>query len=303
MKQIILSVILIIVVTIINFYGDNIYYNYQIYTFKTNYKENTNNNYSKDENYNFVKINNNLELNNKKDITNSLYTLLNSGNSSIKRYCNKEYTSCVNDITNIAKDEELLSYINSFVHPYNSFASVTFSYDDILRLTISYKKIYTEEKINLINNKIDTFITNNITIDMSIEDKIKAFHDYIVNNTKYDLLKKQDIHDTTYESNTAYGVLFQGYGICSGYADAMAIYLSRLGLPNYKISNDTHIWNLVYINNNWLHLDLTWDDPVYEDTNIDSISYEYYLITTKKLYELNNKEHIFDSSIYKEASL
>ena len=27
------------------------------------------------------------------------------------------------------------------------------------------------------------------------------------------------------------------------------------------------------------------------------------LISTRKLYELNNKEHIFDPSIYKEASL
>ena len=33
-----------------------------------------------------------------------------------------------------------------------------------------------------------------------------------------------------YESNTAYGVLFEGYGICSGYADVMGIFLNRYNI-------------------------------------------------------------------------
>ena len=31
----------------------------------------------------------------------------------------------------------------------------------------------------------------------------------------------------------------------------MAIFLNELDIDNYKISNDTHIWNLVYINGIW----------------------------------------------------
>ncbi len=301
MKQVMISLVLIIIVTVVNFYGDDIYYNYQIYRFKSSYNELNNNNYSKIDSFKYVKLNDNLELNNKQDIVDSIYTLLNNGNSLLKRYCDKEYTSCVNDITSIANDEDFLSHINSFVHPYNNFSSITFSYDSILRLTIKYEKIYTDDKINLINNKIDMFIKDNIDITMSTYDKIKVFHDYVINNTKYDLLKKKDINDDTYDSNTAYGVLFQGYGICSGYSDAMAIYLTRLGIPNYKISNDTHIWNLVYIDGSWLHIDLTWDDPVYEDSSINTISHEYFLITTEKLRQMDNEEHYFDTSIYQEA--
>ena len=133
---------------------------------------------------------------------------------------------------------------------------------------------------------------------MSAKDKIKAIHDYIINHTDYDTLKSNNIEDTTYKSNTAYGVLIEGYGICSGYSDAIAIFLNRLGIENYKISNDTHIWNLIYLNGVWVHLDATWDDPVSEfNENRDT----YFLISTKTLEKINDGTHTFDKNIYSEA--
>ena len=133
---------------------------------------------------------------------------------------------------------------------------------------------------------------------MTTRDKIKTIHDYIINNTDYDELKTKNINDETYRSNTAYGVLIQGYGICSGYADTMAIFLNELDIENYKISNETHIWNLVYINGVWKHLDATWDDPISEfNANRDT----YFLISYDELTKLNDDTHSFDKSVYKEA--
>ena len=128
--------------------------------------------------------------------------------------------------------------------------------------------------------------------------KIKKIHDYIIDNTEYDINKSKDINNSTYKSNTAYGVLLQGYGICSGYSDAMAIFLHKLNITNYKISNNTHIWNLVYINGVWRHLDLTWDDPISE-LNINQET--YFLISTKELKKLNDKTHDFNIYIFSEA--
>ena len=88
--------------------------------------------------------------------------------------------------------------------------------------------------------------------------------------------------------------MIQGYGTCNGYADAMAIFLDKLNIINYKIS----IWNLVYLDGKWYHLDLTWDDPISE-TNINRDT--YFLITTKTLEELNDGTHNFDKKIYSEA--
>ena len=68
---------------------------------------------------------------------------------------------------------------------------------------------------------------------------------------------------------------------------------------NYKISNDSHIWNLVYVNGKWLHIDVTWDDPI-SDTNQNRDT--YFLIDTKTLGNLDDKTHNFDKSIYKEAA-
>jgi transglutaminase/protease-like cytokinesis protein 3 len=135
---------------------------------------------------------------------------------------------------------------------------------------------------------------------MTTEEKIKSIHDYLIDNTEYDKLKSENINDDTYKSNTAYGVLIQGYGICSGYSDAMAIFLNELEIDNYKISNDTHIWNLVHINDVWVHLDSTWDDPISEfNANRDT----YFLISYEDLVNLNDDTHSFDKNIYKGYSL
>ena len=146
------------------------------------------------------------------------------------------------------------------------------------------------QKMNLIKEKI----TNN----MPTREKIKVIHDYIIDNAEYDKLKYENKNDTTYKSNTAYGVLIEGYGTCNGYADAMAIFLDKLNVINYKISNEEHIWNLVYLDGKWYHLDLTWDDPI-SDINVNRDT--YFLITTNTLEKINDGTHKFDKSIYTEA--
>ena len=76
------------------------------------------------------------------------------------------------------------------------------------------------EDMEMVSNDTNLLSVLNNKSNMSTKDKIKAIHDYIINNTEYDTKKSDNIKDTTYKSNTAYGVLIQGYGICSGYSDA-----------------------------------------------------------------------------------
>ena len=78
----------------------------------------------------------------------------------------------------------------------------------------------------------------------------------------------------------------------------MAIFLNKLNIPNYKISNNEHIWNLAYINGQWLHIDLTWDDPV-TDKNVNRDN--YFLITTTELNKQVDNSHSFDKNIFVEA--
>ena len=266
-------------------------------TVERKYGKISTNSYFVEDNFKYIDNYEKAEVNSKEDIINSIYYLINSGATYTEKYCGKNYTECYNDMTDISNNSDTLSILNNYVHPYNSFESITFNFDNnVIEITIEHS--YSEEQKKAINEQVDKIINENIKDNMSTKQKIKTIHDYIINETNYDTLKTKNIKDTTYKSNTAYGVLIEHYGICSGYSDTMAIFLDKLNIINYKISNDQHIWNLVYLNGDWLHLDLTWDDPV-SDKNITRDN--YFLITTNTLKKLDDNVHYYTSSFFPEA--
>ncbi len=286
----VLGIFLLSVITYCNFTDTNLFDKREEIVLKEN-------EYYLDRDFEFVQ-NYDDEVHNYTELLNYIYHVVNTGSKEGTGYCVREYKNCAKDLEEIGNNKELLSTINNFVHPYNSFSSIIFTYNTKGEFDIKVNKIYSEENIVKINEVVDKVIKENIVDTMTTTQKLKIIHDYIIDNTKYDTLKSKNINDMTYKSNTAIGVLLEGYGICSGYSDAMGIFLDKLGIDNYKISNDTHIWNLVKVNNKWLHIDLTWDDPIYEQNlNRDT----YFLITTAELEKLNDNTHSFNKTVFKEA--
>lgn len=286
----VLGIFLLSVITYCNFTDTNLFDKREEIVLKEN-------EYYLDRDFEFVQ-NYDDEVHNYTELLNYIYHVVNTGSKEGTGYCVREYKNCAKDLEEIGNNKELLSTINNFVHPYNSFSSIIFTYNTKGEFDIKVNKIYSEENIVKINEIVDRVIKENIVDTMTTTQKLKIIHDYIIDNTKYDTLKSKNINDMTYKSNTAIGVLLEGYGICSGYSDAMGIFLDKLGIDNYKISNDTHIWNLVKVNNKWLHIDLTWDDPIYEQNlNRDT----YFLITTAELEKLNDNTHSFNKTVFKEA--
>lgn len=292
-----LGILSIILVSIINFYPDKVRSFLDDHILKKEYIIAKANDYYLDNDYTYLK-NYTDDVSNKEELLNYIYYVINTGSTYADGECTKEYTNCTKDLNEIANDEKKLSLINNFVHPYNSFKTISFTYNDQGRFSLIIEHIYTEEEITKINYIVDTKIKELIIDTMTNEEKVKIIHDYIIDNTTYDTLKTENIHDDTYKSNTAYGVLIQGYGICSGYSDAVSIFLNKLNIENYKISNDSHIWNLVYLNGVWSHLDATWDDPISKfNENRDT----YFLISYDELVNLDDNTHSFDKTIYREA--
>lgn len=293
----ILGILAIAIVTIVNFYPEKAKDFYETKILKKEYIIAKANDYYLDSNFSYIK-NYTDDVSNKEELIDYIYYVINTGSEYADGECTKEYKNCVNDLKYIAEDEETLSIINNFVHPYNSFKTISFTYNERGKFSLIIEHIYTKEEITEINYVVNNTINTLIRKDMTNEEKIKTIHDNIINNTEYDTLKTKNIQDNTYKSNTAYGVLIQGYGICSGYSDAMAIFLNALNIENYKISNSTHIWNLVHINGVWVHLDATWDDPISQfNANRDT----YFLINYNELSKLNDGTHNFNKQIYKEA--
>ena len=96
---------------------------------------------------------------------------------------------------------------------------------------------------------------------MSDYEKELAIHDYIVQNCEYGY--------TDYSKEyayRAYGVLVQNTAVCNGYAEAMALLLSCVGVENEIMTGvadgELHAWNRVKLDGKWYQVDATWNDPL-----------------------------------------
>ena len=226
---ILLIIIYIYRVNIANFITDEVIY-------RSNNKVLTYNEYYLENDYKYVQNTDSNVVTNYQEILNILYTIINSGDESFSFNC--DYDQCINDIKKITSTNDIVSNINNFVHPYNSFETININVTANGKITVKVKKVYDEEQIEYINNYIDEFNNKNINLSMNNYDKIKSFHDYVVNSTIYD-------EENKFESYTAYNLITSGISICGGYSDIMAIYMNQLDIKNYKITSRNHIWNLV----------------------------------------------------------
>lgn len=285
--------------------GTVYYYREELNTFYLTHFSTTNkdvilnykNEYYKSNNYNYVKLTEKFKVTEKSELINIYYTIINSGIDSFTFYCSNTYDSCIDDVVETANNQTILSNINSFVHPFNSFSSIKTEYDSLGKITLKIEKSYTKEQINQIKLKMNEILFD-IPASSDKKETIKKIHDYIINNSKYDI-DKSDKNIDKYKSNIAYGPLIEGYGLCGGYTDAMAIFLNYYDIPNFKVVSENHIWNAVYLDNKWYHLDLTWDDPVVS-TGENILEYNFFLISTEELEELNTNQHIFDKTVFSE---
>lgn len=254
------------------------------------------NKYYRDYSFTYVKNTTSFIPYNKDDIKNIYYTIVNSGMNEFIFYCPKEYDNCINDVRDLAYDQNTISNINNFIHPYNSFKTLKTEIDSTGKITLHIEKVYDEEMIIILNYKVNDIIKNTIKENDSAKEKIKKIHDYIINHTTYDK-NRSDKKIIDYRSDNAYGVLIENYGLCGGYTDAMMLFLEMFNIKSIKIATENHIWNYVLIDDEWLHLDLTWDDPVTETGN-SILDDSYFLINDITLKTIEKEEHNYDKEIY-----
>lgn len=261
--------------------------------------------YKRGYDWQYVKTTKDFTPHNKQDILNIFYTALDDGWDELTFYCPDDYNNCLTDVKEITKEDYVLSNINNFVQTFNSYNSIYVNINNFGRVHIEIEKLYTDEEIKVINKRVDEIYNQLINDKMTDVEKIKTIHDFIINNTVYDQERAKTVIDRTstdfkHSSNLALGPLTTGKAICGGYTDTMALFLDKMGIKNYKVSSDSHIWNLVYVDGAWKHLDLTWDDPVV-NTGENMLLHTYFLISYDELLKQNTAQHNFDTNIYQEA--
>ncbi|NLC47900.1 MAG: hypothetical protein GX758_00885 [Tenericutes bacterium] len=237
----------------------------------------------------------NFKPKNKNDIMNIYYTVLNNGWKEFTFFCDPDYDSCIQDVKLIADDTEFISLINNYVHPYNSFKKYnTYIYGE-KEIHLNVDKLYTDEEIAETENIIDSIFQElNISEENPNLDNIKSIHDYLIKTITYD--SDYTGENVENKSNKAIGAFTNKIALCSGYTDSFAIMINRLKIPNFKVSTDNHIWNAIKYDNVWSHIDVTWDDDEVNESN----NYNFFMINTNRLLELDVEEHKFNTDLYKE---
>ncbi len=313
MKKIIIPIISMIMLVLTIIYLDPITDNLsQLISKKPTIVVKASNEYTKNLSYLYVQHTDDFIPYSYQDMLNIFYTAIDSGFDDFTFYCPKEYRKCLKDASKISGDELILTHLNNYVHPFNSFTNIKTSISDSGEINLKIFYLYSKEKIEKINNRVNELLKELINNKMNDTEKIKTIHDYIINNTKYDV-ERNLTTESKYSSYDAYGPLFEGYATCNGYTDLMSIFLTKMGFDNYKIATTPdeisysatgHIWNAVKVDGKWLHLDLTWDDPVSNDDK-DYLFHTYFLKTNEEIEaadqgETKIEEHNFNKLFYLE---
>ncbi len=250
--------------------------------------------YKRNYDYKSFTMVNNFEPHSKEDIKNIFYTILNNGWNNFTFYCPKDYNNCSTDVQIVANDDEFISLLNNYVSPYNSFINFNTLITGGKSVYITIDKLYSEADIIKSEEALDKLFNKLSFENKNITDKIKLVHNQIIRSATYDEQYAKGNYISS--SNKSLGVLIDGKAVCSGYADTLALMLDRLNVPNIRVSSENHIWNAVYVNNEWTHIDVTWDDSdSYEDNK-----YNFFMVDTNKLLDLDVTEHKFTIDYYLE---
>ncbi len=137
-----------------------------------------------------------------------------------------------------------------------------------------------DEKDTFVYEKLIEVIDECITDDMTDYDKEKAIYDWQVGWTHYNNENLNPISVGSNETHTPYGVFRSHSAICVGNATTFKLFMDALNIPCMIIHSTEygeHAWNVVQLDNEWYHVDVTFDgtnttEPRYSSFNVpDSI--------------------------------
>lgn len=107
------------------------------------------------------------------------------------------------------------------------------------------------------NKKIEKFsksVMSGVKSRWSDEEKILYIHDVLASHITYykgdDVIYGRNIYDAFADKSS----------VCVGYALGFQYFMDKLGIPCVNVTSPDHIWNMVCVDGQWYHVDVTWDD-------------------------------------------
>ena len=167
------------------------------------------------------------------------------------------------------------------------------------RLTVNFTYNVDKTSFYTARDLARRIVASNISEEMDMYQKALILHDYIIDHVEYD---DQDLEDD--KIYTFYGALMEGQAVCQGYADAFQLMGYMSGIDTAIVSGDGisngvsigHMWNMIKLEDDFYHLDTTWDDPVL-DGGRGTKSYEYFNLADEQMAV----DHVWETSDYQNA--
>ena len=166
--------------------------------------------------------------------------------------------------------------------------------------------LYSDEEIDELERRIlaglKAFTEAYIKPGMSDYEKEKTIHNYLVHNISYDYdaIKSEETRAANRQAYNIVGPLLQKKGVCMGIACTFKLLCDYVRVKCFVISGDTrpyeknsngHAWNVVKLDGETYHVDVTWDLRTKGDM---SCIYDYFNLDD----HLMGFDHKWDDPIY-----
>ncbi len=191
-----------------------------------------------------------------------------------------------------------LNSLITFVDPYTAGYFLTYEWtawetDDGYLVELSIDYLTDAKKEQKVNQYVEEFADQYITKEMTDFERAKTINDYVVQLATY-------TEQGSTEGQSVFELISEETAVCQAYA----LLAYRLFLASdldakyvYGYSEDQlHAWNLVSIDDDWYHLDTTWNDVDPEEPY--TVSYEYFLVNDEKL----SQDHLWATENYFAAT-
>ncbi|MDO4460706.1 MAG: transglutaminase domain-containing protein [Clostridia bacterium] len=173
-------------------------------------------------------------------------------------------------------------------HP-ELFYSVSFSYrftENSLNAEMIPVYLFRKDKLKEHKSAMESRVKKLVRQAEKLDEKGKEIfiHDFIINNVKYDKLKKEYSHEIT-------GALGNGVAVCEGIAKAVKILCDEMGIWCIVAISESnpekgikyrHAWNVIRIGGQYYHLDATFDNTL--SRGKEPIRYDYFNLSDKQIF-------------------
>ncbi|MBQ6696926.1 MAG: hypothetical protein IJN16_09510 [Lachnospiraceae bacterium] len=150
---------------------------------------------------------------------------------------------------------------------YGNVTSVTPTYNDLV-YDIEGNKAFFEEAVA-------EALADMWSLGSEIE-RVKYAHDYLTSTITYQL-------NSPY-NQSAYSALVRNVTVCAGYSRAFQYMMQKVGIPCayvVGIAGERHAWNLLELEGDYYMMDVTWDDPLGNPSDV--FYYDYFNITDSQI--------------------